>query len=206
MILTFMTVAVMRTITLLSLLIISSLCCAEEKTVYICHRSFDTVLFQATPCLSGQRQDSIKILKRTPEQIEEAERELNKVSAERRGLDKIEQAQRQAAANKWRAEAPQREIVAAKQAAEAARNEAAAARLDAEKARQAATYNPYPVIIYDDYGNRNRQNNYNHHDGNSNINHDGNSNNTQPPSTGVSPFYSQHPPSSPPKWGLAPRQ
>ncbi|MSP27982.1 MAG: hypothetical protein EXR80_06020 [Methylococcales bacterium] len=118
---------------------------------------------------------------------------MDKVTTERARQDEIEQARRKAA----QVEATQREVVEAKKAAEAARNEAAAARLDAEQARQAATYNPYPVIIYDNYGNRNRQNNYGHHDDYYN--------NQQPIPPKVLPFYARQPTSPSPLWRAAPQ-
>jgi len=190
----------MKIITFLLLLGITVSVHAEAVDVYTCYTSSKSVVFQATPCSSGEKQSIVKIPKRSPEQVDAAEKELDKVTTERARQDEIEQAQRKAVA----AEVTQREVAEAKQAAEAARNEAAAARLDAEKARQAAIYNPYPVIIYDNYGNRNRQNNYNYHHDNNNSSNNNSAQKPIPSNIGVSPFPTPQPMSPSPRWRAAP--
>lgn len=157
----------MNIITLLLLLVITDSVSAEDTDIYTCYTASKRVSFQATPCSSGENQNIVKIPKRSPEQTEAAQKELDKVTTERTRLDEIEQARRKEAADKWQAEEMQREVTAAKQAAETAKNDAAAARLEAERARQDAATSylyPYPVRIHDNYDNRNRPHNSGNYD------------------------------------------
>lgn len=147
----------MRIMTLLLLFVIATSVHAE---VYKCYTPSKKVSYQPTPCSAGSgNQNVIEIQKQSPQQIEEAQRQLNAVETERMQRDAAAKLQREAAAEKWNADATQRDAAAARQEAAAARREAEAARQDAQAARQQAE-NPVMITYprYNDYDNPYRHN------------------------------------------------
>jgi len=139
----------MRIMTLLLLFVIATSVHAE---VYKCYTPSKKISYQPTPCSADSgNQNVIEIQKQSPQQIEEAQRQLNAVEAERMQRDEAAKLQREEAAEKWKADATQRDAAAARQEAAAARREAEAARQDATAARQQAE-NPV-MITYPRYNN-----------------------------------------------------
>lgn len=86
------------------------------------------ISYQPTPCSAGsENQNVIEIEKQSPQQIEEAQRQLNAIEIERMQRDKAAQLQHNE-------EVEQRKLDAVQREAASARQEAAAARRDAEAA------------------------------------------------------------------------
>lgn len=121
--------------------------------VYKCYTPSKKISYQPTPCSAGsENQNVIEIEKQSPQQIEEAQRQLNAIEMERMQRDKAAQLQHNE-------EVEQRKLDAVQREAASARQEAAAARRDAEAARQQAEI---PVIIT--YPGYNNIGNYTHYD------------------------------------------
>jgi flagellar biosynthesis GTPase FlhF len=146
----------MRIMTLLLLFVSATSVHAE---VYKCYTPSKKVSYQPTPCTGGaENQNIIEIEKQSPQQIEEAQRQLNAVETERMQRDKELQSQWEKASEQQKLDAVQREAAAARQEAAAARREAEAARQQAET----------PVIIT--YPRYNNVGNYPHYDYRNNQN------------------------------------
>lgn len=181
----------MRIITLLLLLGSSYSAYAD---VYKCYTPSKQVTYQPTPCSAGTAdQNKVDIETLTPQQIEEAKNRQLAIEAERKALDKNNQARQEAIDAQWQTELLKREVESAKREAEAARLEAAEAKQQATMPYSVIT--PYPVYNYNygwDY-------NQHHHQ-----QHQTPPNNTSPflPPK-VEPFFLPQPmiPPSPPRWG-----
>jgi flagellar biosynthesis GTPase FlhF len=141
---------IMHIMTLLLLLVVTTSVHAE---VYKCYTPSKKVSYQPTPCTGGsEKQNVIEIEKQSPQQIEDAQRQLNAVEAERMQRDEAAQLQHDK-------ELEQRKLDAVQREATAARQEAIAARQEAEAARQQAQT---PVFIT--YPRYNNVGNYPHYD------------------------------------------
>jgi len=153
----------MRIMTLLLLLVSAASVHAE---VYKCYTASKKVSYQPTPCTGGsEKQNVIEIEKQSPQQIEEAQRQLNAVETERMQRDEAAQLQHDKELEQQKLDAAQREATAARQEAAAARRDAEAARQSAEQARQSTQY---PMIItyprYNNYGRYNTDGNHHEYD------------------------------------------
>jgi len=175
----------MRIMTLLLLLVSATSIHAE---VYKCYTASKKISYQPTPCTRGsEKQNVIEIEKQSPQQIEDAQRQLNAVETERMQRDQAAQLQRDKELEQQKLDAAQREATAARQEAAAARRDAEAARQSAEQARQSTQY---PMIItYPRYNNYGRYNN----DGNHHHEYDYRNNQSPVVPPKISPFLAPEP-------------